>query len=90
MDIQPEPVRLISKPGCCSAVITAEEIEETVMAQTHHDLRKGKPGAEPTTNAKIAGHEDKVMPTPPDKENPVNPGVGSKAGMAEGQVTKSN
>jgi hypothetical protein len=90
MDVQPEPVRLISKPGCRSAVITAEEIEETVMAQTHHDLRKGKPGAEPTTNAKIAGHEDKVMPTPPDKENPVNPGVGSKAGMAEGQVTKSN
>ena len=59
--------------------------------QTHgRDLRKGKPGAEPTTNAKVAGHQDKVMPMPPDKENPVNPGVGSKAGMAEGQVTKSN
>jgi hypothetical protein len=27
---------------------------------------------------------------PPDSENPVNPGVGSKAGVAEGQVTKSN
>jgi hypothetical protein len=65
---------------------------ETVMAQTHHDLRKdtGKPGIEPTTNAKVAGHEDKIMPTPPDNENAVNPGVGSKAGMAEGQVTKSN
>ena len=54
------------------------------------DLRKGKPGAEPTTNAKLPGHEDKIMPTPPDGENPVNPGIGSKAGMAEGQVTKSN
>ena len=55
-----------------------------------HDLRSNKPGAEPQTNAKLAGHKDKVMPTPPDKENPVNPGIGSKAGMAEGQVTKSN
>lgn len=80
----------MSKPGRHSPVITPEEMKETVMVQTHHDLRKGKPGAEPTTNAKIAGHEDKIMPTPPDKENPVNPGVGSKAGMAEGQVTKSN
>ena len=63
------------------------------MANTHthdRDLRKGKPGAEPTTNAKVVGHEDKVMPIPPDGENPVNPGVGSKAGMAAGQVTKSN
>ena len=59
------------------------------MAQTH-DLRKGKPGAEPTTNAKMPGHEDKVMPLPPDGEHAVNPGVGSKAGVAEGQVTKSN
>jgi hypothetical protein len=54
------------------------------------DLRKGKPAAAPTTEAKLAGHQDKVMPTPPDQENAVNPGVGSKAGMAEGQVTKSN
>lgn len=54
------------------------------------DLRKGKPGAEPTTNAKLPGHQDKIMPIPADGENPVNPGVGSKAGMAEGQVTKSN
>ena len=61
------------------------------MANTdQNDLRKGKPGAEPTTNAKMPGHEDKVMPLPPDGENPVNPGVGSKAGVAEGQVTKSN
>jgi len=55
-----------------------------------HDLRKNKPGAEPQTNAKLAGHQDKVMPMPADRENPVNPGIGSKAGMAEGQVTKSN
>ena len=55
-----------------------------------HDLRKDKPSAEPTTNAKLAGHKDKIMPMPKDGENVVNPGVGSKAGMAEGQVTKSN
>ena len=55
-----------------------------------HDLRKGKPGAEPTSNAKLAGHEDKVMPTAPSNEHAVNPGAGSKAGVAEGQVTKSN
>ena len=63
------------------------------MANTHsqeRDLRKGKPATEPTTEAKMAGHEDKVMPIPPDNEKPVNPGVGSKAGVAEGQVTKSN
>ncbi|HEX4635858.1 MAG TPA: hypothetical protein VH189_06730 [Rhizomicrobium sp.] len=63
------------------------------MANTHapdRDLRKGKPAAEPSTDAKMAGHQDKIMPTPPDKENPVNPGIGSKAGVAEGQVTKSN
>jgi len=56
----------------------------------NQDLRKGKPGAEPTTNAKLAGHEDKTMPIAPSNEHAVNPGVGSKAGVAEGQVTKSN
>jgi len=63
------------------------------MANIHsqdRDLRKGKPGIEPTTNAKMAGHDDKVLPLPPDNENPVNPGAGSKAGVAEGQGTKSN
>jgi hypothetical protein len=55
-----------------------------------NDLRKDKPGAEPTTNAKLAGHQDKIMPTAPSNEHAVNPGVGSKAGVAEGQVTKSN
>ena len=61
------------------------------MANTQtHDLRNGKPGAEPSTNAKLAGHRRQVMPIPPDGENPVNPGIGSKAGVAEGQVTKSN
>jgi hypothetical protein len=61
------------------------------MADTRkQDLRNGKPGAEPMTNAKLAGHEDEVMPMPKSGEHAVNPGVGSKAGMAEGQVTKSN
>ena len=55
-----------------------------------HDLRKGKPRAAPTIEAKIPGHEDHVMPIPPSGEHAVNPGVGSKAGVAEGQVTKSN
>ena len=56
----------------------------------NNDLRKGQPGAEPTSNAKLAGHEDKIMPTSPSNEHAVNPGIGSKAGVAEGQVTKSN
>ena len=56
----------------------------------NNDLRKGQPGAEPTSNAKLAGHEDKLMPTTPSGEHAVNPGIGSKAGVAEGQVTKSN
>ncbi len=60
------------------------------MANTEHDLRKDKPRAAPTTEAKIPGHEDRVMPTAPSGEHAVNPGVGSKAGVAEGQVTKSN
>jgi hypothetical protein len=59
------------------------------MAQ-EHDLRKGVPGAEPTTNAKLPGHEDKIMPMPRSGEHAVNPGIGSRAGVAEGQVTKSN
>ncbi|MEY4706880.1 MAG: hypothetical protein RJB58_603 [Pseudomonadota bacterium] len=54
------------------------------------DLRDGRPHAAPTTETHLPGHEDKVMPMPPSGQNPVNPGVGSKAGVAEGQVTKSN
>jgi hypothetical protein len=54
------------------------------------DLRDGKPGEDALTNAKLAGHADKVMPTTSSGEREVNPGVGSTAGMAEGQVTKSN
>jgi hypothetical protein len=54
------------------------------------DLRDGKPGADANTNAKMAGHADQVMPTAPKDEHIVNPGVGSKAGVADGQVTKSN
>ena len=56
----------------------------------NQDLRKGKPGEDANTNAKLAGHHDRVMPTSPSGENEVNPGVGSKAGVGEGQVTKSN
>jgi hypothetical protein len=55
-----------------------------------HDLRDGKPGAEPLTNIQMPGHHDEAMPIPKSGENAVNPGVGSKAGVAEGQVTKSN
>jgi len=54
------------------------------------DLRSGKPGADGNTNAKLAGHQNQAMPTSPKDEHAVNPGVGSKAGVAEGQVTKSN
>lgn len=61
------------------------------MANTQqNDLRKGKPQAEPSTNTKLAGHQDRVMPMPKSGENAVNPGVGSKAGVGEGQGTKSN
>ena len=61
------------------------------MADTNKpDLRDGKSHAAPTTEAVLAGHTDKVMPLPPSGEHAVNPGVGSKAGVAEGQVTKSN
>ncbi|MES2473748.1 MAG: hypothetical protein V4601_13030 [Pseudomonadota bacterium] len=54
------------------------------------DLRDGKPHAAPTTETQLPGHVDKVMPLPASGQHPVNPGVGSKAGVAEGQVTKSN
>ncbi|HEX2759869.1 MAG TPA: hypothetical protein VHM27_05115 [Rhizomicrobium sp.] len=54
------------------------------------DLRKNEQHVAPTSEAKIAGHDDRVMPIPPSGEHAVNPGVGSKAGVAEGQVTKSN
>ena len=54
------------------------------------DLSTGKPGAEPTTNAQMPGHQNQTMPIDPSGEHAVNPGVGSKAGVAEGQGTKSN
>lgn len=55
-----------------------------------NDLRKGKSQAEPSSNAKLAGHSEGVMPMPKSGEHSVNPGVGSKSGVAEGQGTKSN
>jgi hypothetical protein len=58
--------------------------------ENKNDLRNGKPGADGNTNAKLAGHTDQFMPTSPKDEHLVNPGVGSKGGVAEGQVTKSN
>jgi hypothetical protein len=61
------------------------------MANTQQkDLRNGKPSAEPRSEATLAGHKDVATPMPKSGENVVNPGVGSKAGVAEGQVTKSN
>ena len=60
------------------------------MANSQNDLRNGKPGADANTNAKLAGPTDQVMPTAPKTEHAVNPGIGSKAGVADGQVTKSN
>ena len=61
------------------------------MANTNqNDLRNGKPGGDAITNTQMPGHTDQAMPTTPSNEHAVNPGVGSKAGVAEGQVTKSN
>lgn len=61
------------------------------MADTNKpDLRDGKPHAAPTSESVLPGHTAKVMPLPSSGEHAVNPGVGSKAGVAEGQVTKSN
>lgn len=54
------------------------------------DLRDGKPGENGNTDAKLAGHYDRVMPTDPTGEDEVTPLPGGKGGVAEGQVTKSN
>jgi hypothetical protein len=68
-----------------------EAIVEFFMANPQqNDLRNGKPSAEPRSEATLAGHKDVDTPMPKSGENAVNPGVGSKAGVAEGQVTKSN
>ena len=76
--------------GQAPAVVSAEPFGSHPMTNTKNDLRDGKPGEDANTNAKLAGHSDRVMPTTPSGEHAVNPGVGSTAGMAEGQVTKSN
>jgi hypothetical protein len=66
-------------------------LESLKMANNNQkDLRNGRPGADGNTNAKLAGHTDQTMPTSPKDEHLVNPGIGSKGGVAEGQVTKSN
>jgi acylglycerol lipase len=65
--------------------------KETAMTNTQKpDLRNGKPGENAGSSAKVAGHQDRVLPTTDSGEHAVNPGIGSKAGVAEGQVTKSN
>ena len=51
---------------------------------------RANPGVEPSSNAKLAGHGDSVMPMPKSGEHAVNPGTGSQSGVAEGQTTKSN
>ena len=61
------------------------------MADTQkNDLRKGKPGEDANTNAKLAGHHDRVMPTDDSGEHEVTPLPGGTGGVTEGQVTKSN
>ena len=54
------------------------------------DLRKGKPGVAPSTNAQMPGLSDSTMPTEPSGEHSVKPTAGSKGGVDEGQGTKSN
>ena len=61
------------------------------MANTQkHDLRDGMSRIEPSTNAKMPGLNDRIMPTEPSGEHSVKPMAGSKGGVAEGQGTKSN
>ncbi|HEY8254934.1 MAG TPA: hypothetical protein VIG39_09860 [Rhizomicrobium sp.] len=61
------------------------------MANTQkHDLRDGMSRIEPSTNAKMPGLSDSALPTEPSGEHSVKPTAGSKGGVAEGQVTKSN
>ena len=62
------------------------------MRKKKHDLRDdaGKPGVTPDRNdLKFAGDENRKI-VPDSGEHAVNPTPGSRAGMAEGQVTKSN
>ncbi|OJT94967.1 MAG: hypothetical protein BGN82_09465 [Alphaproteobacteria bacterium 65-7] len=55
-----------------------------------HDLRDGVPSGALNTAAELPGYVNPWMPLPSGGEHEVNPGTGSRAGMAEGQVTKSN
>lgn len=72
-----------------SAVFSPKQ--EKSMAQTRKpDLREKKPGGTGNTNAELAGHQQAQFPTEPGGEHAVNPMPGSKAGVGEGQVTKSN
>jgi hypothetical protein len=54
------------------------------MKKKKHDLRDdaGAPGEDANTNAKLAGHQDKVMPIADSGQHAVNPMPGgSKDGM---------
>ncbi|HEY0265870.1 MAG TPA: alpha/beta fold hydrolase, partial [Rhizomicrobium sp.] len=77
-------------PGSPAVTMPGTPQEKTMADIKKPDLRDGKPGADGNTNAKLAGHTDQTMPTSPKDEHLVNPGIGSKGGVAEGQVTKSN
>lgn len=73
------------------AVMTPETFRSRNMAKNEQsDLRKGAPKVEPSSNAKLPGHEDRVMPMPKSGEDTVKPVAGSKGGVGEGQGTKSN
>jgi hypothetical protein len=60
------------------------------MTDQKRDLRAGKPGETGNTDATLAGHEARIMPIENSGEHSVEPLAGSKGGVAEGQVTKSN
>ena len=54
-----------------------------------HDLRDGMSRIEPTTNAKMPGLKDRVLPIEPSGEDVVEPIAGAKGGSAVGQGTNS-
>jgi hypothetical protein len=55
------------------------------MEKKKRDLRDSLKGREDAnTNARLAGHSDKVMPTADSGQHAVNPMPGSKAGKPEG------
>ena len=47
-------------------VVLTQTTSLLVSWATAGAAKTSAPATEPTTNTKVAGHEDKVMPTPPD------------------------